>query len=138
MARLTNMVKQLSRKEIILVNRVLRLLIDKKLTDAGKVLEKLEQTLSENEWNKGYFTALQGMVLALKSKDSNYLYLNQITTVASRTIDNIRKNFLKQAQNSLHKDFDRGFFSAWSDYLKLLKNHNAKTSAFTNTSLLKY
>ena len=138
MDRLPTMGKQLSRKEIILANRVLRLLIDKKLTDAGKVLEKLELTLSEKEWNKGYLNALQGIVLALKSKDSRYVYLNQITPAASKTMEDIRKTFITHVQNPLHKDFDRGFFSAWSDYLKLLKNHNARTRTSTNSSLLKY
>lgn len=126
MVRLTVMVKQLSRKEVILVNRVLKLLIERKLKDAGKALEKLELTMAEKEWSKGYFNALQGMSLALKSKDFRYVYLNQITTDDSKKIDDIRKKFLKQAQNSLHKDFDKGFFSAWSDYLKLLKNNIAK------------
>ncbi len=67
------MVKQLSRKEIFLVNRVLKLFIERKLKDAEKTLEKLELTMAEKEWSKGYFNALQGITLALKSKDSRYL-----------------------------------------------------------------
>lgn len=138
MVRLTSMSKQLSRKELILVNRLLKLLINRKLRDAGKALEKLELTMTEKEWSKGYFNALQGMSLALKSKDSRYIYLNQITNEDSKKIDDMRKKFLKQAQNALHKDFDKGFFSAWSDYLKLLKNNTAKKRASEDTSLLKY
>ncbi len=132
------MVKQLSRKEIFLVNRVLKLFIERKLKDAEKTLEKLELTMAEKEWSKGYFNALQGITLALKSKDSRYLYLTQIPMDDSKKIDDIRKKFLKQTQNSLHKDFDKGFFSAWSDYLKLLKNKIAKQRNSEDTSLLKY
>ncbi len=132
------MVKQLSRKEVILVNRVLKLFIDRKLKDAEKMLEKLELTMAEKEWSKGYFNALQGITLALKSKDSRYLYLTEIPTDDSKKIDDIRKKFLKQTQNSLHKDFDKGFFSAWSDYLKLLKNKITKQRTSEETSLLKY
>ena len=132
------MVKQLSRKEVILINRILKLFIERKLKDARKSLEKLELTLTDKEWNKGYFNALQGMSLSLKSKNSRYIYLNQIPTDDPKKIDDIRKKFLKQAQNSLHTDFDKGFFSAWSDYLKLLKNNIAKTRVSKDTSLLKY
>jgi hypothetical protein len=132
------MVKQLSKKEIFLVNRVLKLFIERKLKDAEKTLEKLELTMAEKEWSKGYFNALQGITLALKSKDSRYLYLTQIPMDDSKKIDDIRKKFLKQTQNSLHKDFDKGFFSAWSDYLKLLKNKIAKQRNSEDTSLLKY
>jgi hypothetical protein len=132
------MVKKLSRKELILVNRVFKLLIDRKLTEVGNVLEKLELTMVEKEWSKGYFNALQGMSLALKSKDSRYIYLNQITTDDSKKIDDMRKYFVKQAQNALHKDFDKGFFSAWFAYLKLLKNNIAKKRASEDTSLLNY
>jgi hypothetical protein len=132
------MVKPLSRKELLLVNRVLNLLLDRKLTDAGKLLEKLELTMEQNEWSKGYFNALQGMSLALKSKDSRYAYLNQIPTDDDKKIEDIRKNFLKQAKNSLQKEFDKGFFSAWSDYLKLLKTNIAKTRASEDTSLLNF
>lgn len=132
------MVKQLSRKEVFLVNRVLKLFIERKLKDAEKTLEKLELTMAEKEWSKGYFNALQGITLALKSKDSRYLYLTQIPMDDSKKIDDIRKKFLKQTQNSLHKDFDKGFFSAWSDYLKLLKNKIAKQRNSEDTSLLKY
>ena len=81
------MVKQLSRKEVILINRILKLFIERKLKDAGKSLEKLELTLTDKEWNKGYFNALQGMSLSLKSKDSRYIYLNQIPTDDSKKID---------------------------------------------------
>jgi hypothetical protein len=132
------MVKQLSKKEVFLVNRVLKLFIERKLKDAEKTLEKLELTMAEKEWSKGYFNALQGITLALKSKDSRYLYLTQIPMDDSKKIDDIRKKFLKQTQNSLHKDFDKGFFSAWSDYLKLLKNKIAKQRNSEDTSLLKY
>jgi len=132
------MVKQLSKKEVFLVNRVLKLFIERKLKDAEKTLEKLELTMAKKEWSKGYFNALQGITLALKSKDSRYLYLTQIPMDDSKKIDDIRKKFLKQTQNSLHKDFDKGFFSAWSDYLKLLKNKIAKQRNSEDTSLLKY
>ena len=132
------MVKQLSRKEVFLVNRVLKLFIERKLKDAEKTLEKLELTMAEKEWSKGYFNALQGITLALKSKDSRYLYLTQIPMDDSKKIYYIRKKFLKQTQNSLHKDFYKGFFSAWSDYLKLLKNKIAKQRNSEDTSLLKY
>ena len=126
--------KQLSRKEVLYVNRAFRLLIDRKFTEAGRLLEKLELTMTEKEWSKGYFHALEGMILALKSKDSRYVYFNQIDTENSKTIDDVRTKFINQTQNVLHKDYDRGFFSAWSDYLKLLKKvilQNQKHLALT-------
>lgn len=116
------MVKKLTRKEAVLVNQYLKLIADRKLTDARRNLEVLRQTLADKEWRKGYYHALQGMSLALRSRDPRYVYISQINSAGDpKDFDVVRRKLLEQSRNSLQKDFDKGFFTAWSDYLKILK-----------------
>ena len=72
------MVNSLSRKETILVKQYFKSVIEKRLTDAGRVLDRLEQTATDNNWKKGYIKALKGIFLVLKSRGLRYAYIGQI------------------------------------------------------------
>jgi hypothetical protein len=131
------MVKPLSRKETALVNQYLKLIVNKKFTDARGKLERLSQTMIDKEWSKGYYNALQGMSIALKSRNSRYAYIRQLDPYDLKKVKSVRKAFLEQSRDPLQSDFDKGFFTAWSDYLKLFKNNLSKKRASEDTSLLK-
>ena len=120
------MVKPFSRKEVALVNQYLKLIVNKKLTDARGKLERLSQTMAENEWSRGYYNALRGMSTALKSRNSRYAYISQLDPYDSKKIEGVRKEFLEQSRDPLQSDFDKGFFTAWLDYLKSLKKYTVK------------
>jgi hypothetical protein len=131
------MVKPLSRKEATLVNQYLKLISDRRFTDAKGKLDRLGQTIAEKEWSKGYYNALQGIFLALKSKNPRNAYVSRIDKDSPKKIDVARREFLEQSRNPLQRDFDKGFFTAWSDYLRVLKKRMSKKRTSDSSSLPK-
>jgi len=103
------------------VKQYFKSVIEKRLTDAGRILDRLEQTATDNNWKKGYIKALQGIFLVLKSRNLRYAYIGQIHEDDPKKINGARRRLLKKSRNHLQRDFDKGFFTAWVDYLKVLK-----------------
>jgi len=129
------MIKLISRKESTLINQFFKFIADRKLTDAGRKLERLGQTMTEKQWSRGYYNALQGMSLAFKSRDHRYVYISQIDSDDPKKINSVRRKFLEQSRNPLQSDFDKGFFTAWLDYLRFLKKSISKKMTSYNESL---
>lgn len=102
-----------------LVTRYFQLITDRQFTESERELEKLKQKMQRTEWNRGYFRALYGMYLAQKSNDS-YSFFSKLDLTDTPTLHAYRREFLEETRNSLHGDFDRGFFSAWADCMRTL------------------
>ncbi len=84
------------------------------------MLERSKKRARKNEWNKGYFQALSGILLAQRSNDDRYLFLPRINPTEEDELKNYRRDFLEHTRNMIHGDYDRGYFSAWNDYIRLL------------------
>ncbi|MFH0897944.1 MAG: hypothetical protein V1850_07875 [Candidatus Bathyarchaeota archaeon] len=104
-------------KKESLVDTFFRLVAQEKKASAKAVLEKIKQKSENSKWRKGYINALEGITVTEAKNDQNVL-INQIK-IERR--DELRRAFLKHSSNELHSDFDRGFFSAWADYIRVLK-----------------
>lgn len=109
-------------KKESLVNTFFHLIVQEK-RNAGKiVLEKIKQKSESSQWRKGYINALEGMINIIETKNDQNVLINQIK---AENINDIRKTFLKHCNNELHSDFDKGFFSAWVDYIRTLKTNKS-------------
>ncbi len=84
------------------------------------MLERSKKRARKNEWNKGYFQALSGILLAQKSNDDRYLFLPGINPTNKNELESYRRDFSEHTRDMVHADYDRGFFSAWNDYVKVL------------------
>lgn len=84
------------------------------------MLERSKERARKNDWNKGYFQALSGILLAQRSNDDRYLFLPHINPTDEDELKNYRRDFLEHTRNMTHADYDRGFFSAWNDYMRVL------------------
>ncbi len=73
----------------------------------------------EDEWVKGYFHALDGMITALKAPHSSPLpYIIKLKRLDRKKILKARKSFNELVRNLTTKsEFDTGYFQAWNDYL---------------------
>ena len=69
---------KLSRRITALKTRYLSLLYEKRIAEAQRILDKINLVITQSPWHKGYCNALEGMILALKSRDDQYLYLSRI------------------------------------------------------------
>lgn len=83
--------------------------------------------MKRNEWNRGYLQALNGILLTQKSSDERYAFLANLDLDDEKTIRKHRRDFLNQIKSEFHAEYDRGFFSAWSDFLRVILKLKKKT-----------
>jgi len=104
-----------------LVTRYFQLLVSRQFTEAERELERLKQKMHKTEWNRGYFRALYGMLLARRSNNNgSYAFFSNLNLNDKAALHSHRREFLEHVRNRLHGDFDRGFFSAWADCMRVL------------------
>lgn len=104
----------------VFVTRFFQLVAERRFAEAERMLERSRKRARKNEWNKGYFQALSGILLAQRSNDDRYLFLPHINPTDEDELKNYRRDFLEHTRNMIHADYDRGFFSAWNDYIRVL------------------
>ncbi len=83
-------------------------------------MERLKQKMQRTEWNRGYFRALYGMYLSRKNNDDSYAFFTKLDLSDTEALHRYRREFLDHMRNGLHGDFDRGYFSAWADCMRIL------------------
>jgi len=103
-----------------LVTRYFQLVVARQFTEAERELERVKQKMQKTEWNRGYFRALYGMYLSRKSTADNYSFFSKLDLTDRAALHGYRREFLDHTRNGLHGDFDRGYFSAWADCMRLL------------------
>ena len=104
-----------------LVTRYFQLIVSRQFTEAERELERVKQKMQKTEWNRGYFRALYGIYLSRKnSATDDYAFFAKLDLSDKVALHNYRKEFLEHMGNGLHGDFDRGYFSAWADCMRIL------------------
>ena len=104
-----------------LVTRYFQLVVNRQFTEAKRELERIKQKMHKTEWNRGYFRALYGMLLARRSNNNDsYAFFSKLDLNDKAALHGYRREFLDHVRNRLHGDFDRGFFSAWADCMRVL------------------
>ena len=103
-----------------LVTRYFQLVVSRQFAEAERELERVKQKMQKTEWNRGYFRALYGMYLSRKNSADDYAFFSKLDLSDKVTLHAYRKEFLDHMRNGLHGDFDRGYFSAWADCMRIL------------------
>jgi hypothetical protein len=105
-----------------LVTRYFQLVVNRQFAEAERELERVKQKMHKTEWNRGYFRALYGMLLTRRSNNNNdsYAFFSKLDLNDKAALHGYRREFLDHVKNRLHGDFDRGFFSAWADCMRVL------------------
>jgi hypothetical protein len=99
-----------------LINRFFNHLNQRNFTEAERQLERIKKR-TNTDTKRGYLNALEGMLIALKSNDQRYAFISRIE---EEKISNFKKEFTKQSKDPFFTDFDKGFFTAWADYMKII------------------
>ena len=115
-----------------LVTRYFQLLVTRQFTEAERELERVKQKMQRTEWNRGYFRALYGMYLSRKSNGDGYALFSKLDLSDKESLHAYRREFLDHMRNGLHGDFDRGFFSAWADCMRILTRMEISSSQNNN------
>jgi len=111
-----------------LVTRYFQLIVNRQFTEATRELERLKQKMHKTEWNRGYFRALYGMYLSRKTNGDVYAFFSKLELTDKEALHGYRREFLEHMRNGLHGDFDRGYFSAWADCMRILTRTDVPTS----------
>jgi len=104
----------------VYVARFFQLVTTRQFAEAERILERLKQKIQMSERNRGYFQALYGMLLAQRNNDDRYAFLSNLNIKDKKELQTYRREFLRKSEHRLHADYDRGFFSAWADYMRIL------------------
>ncbi|MGE5556489.1 MAG: hypothetical protein ACM3UY_09595 [Methanocella sp.] len=107
-----------------LVTRYFQLIVNRQFTEAERELERVKQKMQKTEWNRGYFRALYGMYLTRKNTADDYAFFSKVDFSDKVALNDYRKEFLAHMGNGLHGDFDRGYFSAWADCMRIISRMN--------------
>jgi ATP/maltotriose-dependent transcriptional regulator MalT len=119
----------------VFVTRFFQLISARQFAEAERVLERIKQKITMSERNRGYYQALYGMLLAQRSNDDRYAFLTNLSTSTKKELHESRREFLRQSEHRLHADYDRGFFSAWADYMRLLSKMEAAAVPMANNKV---
>jgi len=103
-----------------LVTRYFQLLVNRQFTEAERELERVKQKMQKTEWNRGYFRALYGMYLSRKTNGDGYSLFSKLDLSDKAALHEYKREFLSHTRNGLHGDFDRGYFSAWAECMRVL------------------
>lgn len=110
-----------------MVTRFFHFLVNRHFADAKRELERIEEKMHKSsdkahksEWNRGYFRALFGMLVEQRSNNGEYAFISQLDFTDMKALKGYRKEFQAHVQNRLHEDFDRGYFSAWAECMRVL------------------
>jgi len=118
-----------------LVTRYFQLLVNRQFAEATRELERLKQKMQKTEWNRGYFRALYGMYLSRKKNSDTYALFSKLDLSDAEALHGYRREFLDHMRNGLHGDFDRGYFSAWSDCMRILIRMNIPSAQSSNSKV---
>jgi hypothetical protein len=115
-----------------LVTRYFQLLASRQFTEAERELDRIKQMMQKTEWNRGYFRALYGMFLSRKANGDAYAFFSKLDFGDKTALHGYRREFLSHVGNKLHGDFDRGYFSAWADCMRVFSRMNIASTPNAN------
>lgn len=96
-------------------------MLERKFTDAERELENIKnKKFPDEEYQKGYINALEGLLQSVKSGDERDFYNK--TQANGKTLENYIDEFKEFRKIPIRSQFDQGFFSAWTDVFQFRVN----------------
>ena len=118
------------------MTRLFQLVSERKFAEAERILERITIKMKKNgqqEFNRGYLEALSGIILTYRSSSESYEFFSNLDMNDVEALKKHYKDFLENSQSRFHADYDRGYFSALSDYMRVvLKMAKGKTEVELN------
>jgi len=99
-----------------------RALLRRDFSRAKGHLEKLVKIAGSDEWGRGYSRAVEGIMNALKDNDPDSLIVQLISRNDKEKAEELLESYSKLAGQDFRDDYERGFYTAWSEFLKAYLN----------------
>lgn len=108
-----------------LLNIFFKSILDRKFTEAEKVLQEIEEKSKENEnseFKQGFIQALRGIIIMYRTNDQT-TFLGNLDLYNVEILKKYYGEFSENAKSKLHADYDRGYFSALAEYMLFALRH---------------
>jgi len=108
---------------LALMTRFFQLINERKFAEAERILERIRERMKNSrrkEFNKGYLDALNGIILSNRSSSGSYEFFSNLDLKDISALKKHYKDFEKNARSRFHADYDRGYFSALADFLRVI------------------
>ena len=102
------------------IDRFFQAVIDRRIADAEKELDSMRTSISATEDARGYLKACEGLLLTAKAGGDRYLYLSKIEKT-QKQLRTLRKEFAAEGANSLHTEYDKGYFKLLERFMRKLE-----------------
>jgi len=106
----------------LLLNRIFQSVLERKFTEAERNLEKIRAKIEKKdigEFERGFMRGLTGIILMHRSNSPD-TFLNNLNPKNTKVLKKYYEEFSKNAENKLHAPYDRGYFSALTEYMRFM------------------
>ena len=118
------------------MTRLFQLVTERKFAEAERILERITAKMKntgQQEFNRGYLEALGGIILTYRSSGESYEFFSNLNLNDVEPLKKHYKDFFGNSQSRFHADYDRGYFTALTDYMRVvLKTAKGKTEVELN------
>ncbi len=88
---------------------------NRNFADADRIIDKIKNNSKQSERLTGFLSALEGMRLSIYTNEK-YALITQLPNDQGE-VQTLRREFNLKIRNPLSTNFDRGYFSAWIEYI---------------------
>ena len=107
---------------LALMARFFQLVSERKFAEAERILERIYARMKNSrkeEFNRGYLDALNGIILSFRS-GGPYEFFSNLDLTDVTSLKKHYKDFKRHARGMFQADYDRGYFSALADFLRVV------------------
>ena len=115
---------------LVLMTRFFQLVSERKFAEAERVLERIHARMKNSgkeEFNKGYLDALNGIILSVRSSGGSYEFFSNLDLKDVSALKKHYEDFKRNARSRFHAEYDRGYFSALTDFMRVIIKIAEKT-----------
>jgi len=108
---------------LALMTRFFQLVSERKFAEAERILERIRVRMKNSrkkEFNRGYLDALNGIILSNKSSSGSYEFFSNLDLKDVSALKKHYEDFKRNARSRFHAEYDRGYFSALTDFMRVI------------------
>jgi len=120
---------------LALMTRFFQLVSERKFAEAERILERIHVRMKNSrkkEFNKGYLDALNGIILSNRSSSGSYEFFSNLDLKDISALKKHYEDFEKNARSRFHADYDRGYFSALTDFMRVIMKISGKNEKISD------
>ena len=95
--------------------------LERRFSEAERAINAVrEKRFGSTEFKAGYLNALEGILRSIRSGDERD-FINK-APLDDKSMERYKRRFGAFLREAIHEPFDRGYFSAWSDFMRYRLN----------------